>query len=179
MTRVRLTPEERGTCHEGGKWIPALCTILGTLMLLLVVVSCLPMVIARMTGYEVYNVVSGSMEPEIPVGSIIYVREAEPETVEADDIIAFVRDGAIVTHRVEENRYVEGEFVTKGDANQKEDMEPVKYGSLKGKVAFHVPFLGTVMRLLSGSVGKLYAALLILCGAMFHMLAKILRDRQN
>ena len=99
--------------------------------------------------------------------------------MEADDIIAFVRDGAIVTHRVEENRYVEGEFVTKGDANQKEDMEPVKYGSLKGKVAFHVPFLGTVMRLLSGSVGKLYAALLILCGAMFHMLAKILRDRQD
>ena len=47
--------------------IPALCNIVGTFILLSVIITCLPATVPRLLGYEVYNVVSGSMQPEIPV----------------------------------------------------------------------------------------------------------------
>ena len=92
-------------------------------------------------------------------------------------MIAFMKDGSVITHRVEENRYVEGEFITKGDANSKEDLAPVAYDSLVGKAVWHLPVLGRVMSLLAGTTGKVYAALFAACGVMFHMLAGILRER--
>lgn len=168
-------PSER----KGRKPFPALCSVLGTLILLGVIAAFLPLTVPRLMGYEIYEVVSGSMEPEIPVGSVIYVRAAQPQEVEAGDVIAFQKDGSVITHRVEENRYVEGEFVTKGDANREEDMMPVAYDSLIGKVERHVPVLGIIMSLLASNTGKLYAVLLAVCGVMFHMLAGILRDRQG
>lgn len=169
----------RPSDRKGRKAFPALCSMLGTLILLGVIIAFLPLTVPRLMGYDIYEVVSGSMEPEIPVGSVIYVKAARPEEVEAGDVIAFHRDGTVVTHRVEENHYVEGEFVTKGDANREEDMEPVAYNSLIGKVERHIPVLGIVMTLLASNTGKLYAVLLAVCGAMFHMLAGILRDRQG
>lgn len=165
--------------RKGRKFFPALCSVFGTVILLGVIAAFFPLTVPRLMGYNIYEVVSGSMEPEIPVGSVIYVKAAEPETVEAGDIIAFVQNGSVITHRVEENRYVEGEFVTKGDANKEEDMEPVAYGSLIGRVERHIPVLGIVMTLLASNTGKLYAALLALCGVLFHMLAGVLRNRED
>lgn len=175
----RTEPVLRPSGSKGRRAFPALCSALGTLILVGVIAAFLPLTVPRLMGYGIYEVVSGSMEPEIPVGSVVYVKAARPEEVEAGDVIAFNKGGSVITHRVEENRYVEGEFVTKGDANSKEDMEPVKYGSLEGKVVYHFPVLGRIMTLVSGNVGKLYAALLVLCGVMFHMLAGVLRGRQG
>ena len=111
---------------KGGKLIPALCNIAGTLILLSVIASCLPVTVPRFMGYEIYNVVSGSMEPEIPVGSLLYIKETEPEGMEEGEVIAFygmADAGAIITHRVVENRVVMGELITKGDENEKEDIK--------------------------------------------------------
>ena len=163
--------------RKGRKVFPALYSVLGTVILLAVMGAFLPLTVPRLLGYEIYEVVSGSMEPEIPVGSILYVGEMQPEEVKEGDVIAFEKGGATVTHRVEENRYVEGEFITKGDANSREDMEPVKYESLIGKVVFHLPVLGTLMSLMSGHAGKLYAVAFAACGVLFHMLAGVLRER--
>nr|WP_289768760.1 signal peptidase I [uncultured Acetatifactor sp.] len=165
--------------RKGRKVFPALCSMLGTLILLGVIAAFLPLTVPRLMGYGIYEVVSGSMEPEIPVGSVIYVKAAQPDTVEAGDIIAFYKDESVITHRVEENRYVEGEFITKGDANREEDMEPVPYNSVMGKVERHIPALGIVLTLLASNTGKLYAVLLAVCGVMFHMLAGILRNRER
>ena len=104
--------------------IPALCNILGTLILLSVILSCLPPAMARIRGDQIYNVVSGSMEPGIPVGSAIYVQAVEPEAVEEGDVIAFYSGTSVIAHRVVRNQTVEGEFTTKGDANEQEDMNP-------------------------------------------------------
>ena len=175
----RIESVPRPSDRKGRKLFPALCSVLGTLILLGVIAAFLPLTVPRLMGYEIYEVVSGSMEPEIPVGSVIYVKAAQPQEVEAGDVIAFQKDGSVITHRVEENHYVEGEFITKGDANREEDVEPVAYGSLIGKVERHVPVLGIVMSLLASNTGKLYAVLLAVCGVMFHMLSAILRDRQG
>ena len=175
---TRLESTVGNSENKGGKVFPALCSVLGTLILLGVIAAFIPLTVPRLMGYEIYEVVSGSMEPEIPVGSILYVEETPPEEIEAGDVIAFMRNDTVVSHRVEENRYVEGEFITKGDANSEEDTVPVPYDSLVGKSVYHLPVLGTLMTMLAGDVGKLYALAFAACGVMFHMLAAILSSRR-
>lgn len=135
-----------------------ICRALSVLILVAVVAVCIPMTVPRLMGYEVYVVVSGSMEPAIPVGSALYVEAAAPEEVAAGDVIAFYDRGVVITHRVVENHVVEGEFITKGDANAENDMAPVPYGALIGRMARSVPYLGNVMAVCSGTKGKIYLA---------------------
>lgn len=170
-----------GSSTSGGRrprrLLPAFCNVAGTLMLVCVILSCLPLTIPRFLGYEIYTVVSGSMEPAIPVGSAVYVAETAPEEIQDGDVIAFVSEGSVVTHRVVRNRLVEGEFVTRGDANDAEDMHPIDYEDLIGRVEYHVPFIGQLMVLYTGTVGKIYVICFAACGAMLNMLAGRLRDR--
>ena len=163
--------------RKGRKVFPALCSMLGTLILLGVIAAFLPLTVPRLMGYGIYEVVSGSMEPEIPVGSVIYVKAAQPDTVEAGDIIAFYKDESVITHRVEENRYVEGEFITKGDANEENDMNPVGYNELIGRVCLHYPVVGAFLEVCTSNVGKVYLICFAACGAMLNMLAGRLRNR--
>lgn len=163
---------------KGGNIIPALCNVVGTLILIGVIGTCLPVMIPQFMGYQVYNVVSGSMEPEIPVGSVIYVKNVEPETIVEGDIIAFQSEDSVIAHRVVKNKTIEGTFTTKGDANEKEDMNDVPYGALIGKVSAHYPLLGGMLAVYTSSIGKIYAVCFAACGAMFNLLAGRLRERR-
>jgi signal peptidase I len=156
-----------------------LCRVLGTLILLGVIVLFLPMTAPRLLGYQVYNVVSGSMEPAIPMGSLILVDATPAEELTAGDVAAFDSGGSVVAHRVKDNHLVEGELITQGDANEEADFTPVPYASVRGKVVRHVAYLGGLMELLASPVGKVYAGLLTACGVMFHMLAARLWERSK
>lgn len=160
-----------------GKIIPALCNILGTLILASVILTCIPITIPRLMGYEVYNIVSGSMEPSIPVGSLVYVQAAVPSDIREGEVIAYHGGGSTITHRVVQNRLVEGEFITKGDANDQEDINTVPYTSLVGRVKYHVPVVGRFLVIYTSGLGKIYVICFAACGAMFNMLAGRLRSR--
>ena len=175
----KRTPSARRPVKKGGKFFPALCNIIGTLILIAVIATSLPLTVPRLLGFEIYSVVSGSMEPALPMGSIVYVEHVEPETVEPDDIIAYNVDGSIITHRVVENHFVEGEYVTKGDANEKEDFNNVHYRDLIGRVKYHFPVIGHYLMLYSQQVTKVYLLALAACGVMFNMLAGSIRKKNE
>lgn len=156
-----------------------LCTLFGTLILLVVILACLAAVVPRALGYEIYHIVSGSMEPEIPVGSVIYVDATLPEDMAAGDIIAFWRDDAVVAHRVVENRVIEGELITKGDANEQEDVSPAAYRDVIGRVAKHYPYIGAILVLFATTVGKVYVVCFAACGAMLNILGSRIRHRMR
>ncbi|GFI51378.1 MAG: signal peptidase I [Lachnospiraceae bacterium] len=164
---------------KGGKFVPALCNLIGTLILISVIATCLPVTVPRFMGYGIYHVVSGSMAPEIPVGSAIYVKAAEPETIAEGDIIAFESGEVVITHRVVQNKTVEGTFTTKGDANEGEDMNDVPYAAVIGRVTAHFPVLGELMEVYTSTIGKVYAVCFAACGAMFNILAGRLRERNR
>lgn len=148
-----------------------ICTGLGTFLLLTVIAACIPFTLPRLLGYQVYAVISGSMEPAVSVGSLVYVRQTEPEAVEENDVIAFYAaesSGAIILHRVVENRTVDGTFITKGDANAQPDLSPVSYSRLLGIAEKTVPHLGQLALILSGTWGKLAALSLVLAAVMLH-----------
>ena len=146
-------------------------------LLVLLVVVCVPLTVPRFFGVHIYSVVSGSMEPGIPVGSAIYVQAVEPEIVEEGDVIAFYSGTSVIAHRVVRNQTVEGEFTTKGDANEQEDMNPVRYGELIGRVSCHYPVLGLLLEAYTSTLGKVYLICFAACGAMLNMLAGRLRNR--
>lgn len=158
----------------------AVCSTLGTVLLIALVAVLVPAVVPRAFGFQVYEVISGSMAPDIPTGSLVYVRRAEPEQIQEGDVIVFDGgDGALITHRVVENRTLMGEFVTKGDANEKEDPNPIAYDQLKGKVAGSIPWLGWIAGLLSRIRGKLIAAGMIAGAVLLHAAAVILKSGQQ
>ena len=178
MTNKGSKPARRPV-KKGGKFFPALCNIIGTLILLAVIITSFPIALPRFFGYNIYNVETGSMEPALPVGSVIYVETVEPDLVQPGDIIAYNVDGTIVTHRVVENRFVKGEYVTKEDANAQEDFTNVQYSDLIGRVKYHIPMIGRFMMLYASTVGKIYLLGLAACGVMFNMLAGRIRSRQD
>ena len=175
----RRTSSLQRPIKKGGKFIPALCNIIGTLILAAVILTSVPLAVPRLLGYEIYNVTSGSMEPALPVGSVIYVQRVAPETVKEGEIIAYYVDGTVITHRVVENRFVEGEFVTKGDANDMEDFSNTHYSDLVGVVKYHIPVLGDYLMVYSNQLTKVYLLTLAFCGVMFNMLAGRMRRRQE
>ncbi|MBR1780943.1 MAG: signal peptidase I [Oscillospiraceae bacterium] len=174
----RTVPQKQKKTRKRGGWIlPFLCNLLGTVFLLAVIAVLLPVTLPKVMGFQVYRIVSASMEPTIPVGSIVYVEPARGSEIELNEIIAFQDEGSVVTHRVKENHPVEGEFITQGDANAVEDLTPVAYSSLIGRVKYHFPYMGDLMYFVTGTLGKVYLVCVIACGVMLQILAHRLRDR--
>ena len=162
--------------------VAAICSALGTLLLIIIVVACLPLTVPKVFGYEMYTVISGSMEPSIPTGSLVYIKDMDPQNVADGDVIAFYGghdSNAIITHRVVKNRVVMGEFITKGDANEKEDMNPIPYMNFLGRVELSIPVVGELAQLLTSMEGKIAAGTLIGVAVILQLLASLLDRRRD
>lgn len=145
--------------------------ILSGVLVAMVVLAAVSLVLLRMMGYQVFNVVSGSMEPTYSVGDLIYVKSVDPDAVEVGDPITFVLNENLVvaTHRViridAENRH----FYTKGDANETADAAPVHFNNLIGIPTLSIPKLGYVSDFIQHPPGTYIAigAGLMLIAALF------------
>lgn len=158
------------------------CRCLGTLILVIVILASIPATVPRLFNWQVYSVISGSMEPAIHVGSLVCVQPCKPETILEGDVIAFYSSdvsGAVIVHRVLSNRVLGGEFVTKGDANETEDLHPVGYERFQGKVRLTIPYMGQILYLTSTPEGKLASISAIFLAAMLHMVGAALRKTKK
>lgn len=130
------------------RWIGIVVTVL----LVLSVLLCLYVVTQVLTngyvsfgGFMLFRVVTGSMEPAIPVGSLLVSQQVDIGAVMLDDIICFRTQeseiwGKVVTHRVV--GIVSGAdgallLETKGDANLVMDGYYVSQDNFIGKVIWH------------------------------------------
>lgn len=95
-------------------------------------------------GKQMYAVLTASMEPTHPEGSIVVVDKADPQTIQENDVITFGLDGfdVVITHRVIGIDSEQQWFYTKGDNNAAADFAPVPFANLIGKVDYGVPRLG-------------------------------------
>lgn len=83
-------------------------------------------------GYRTGKVLTGSMEDTLPTGSVVIIKETKD--VEENDIIFFIaQDGTYVVHRYIDTND-DGTLVTKGDANEYADFDPVTIEQVEGKV---------------------------------------------
>ena len=105
-------------------------------------------------GFRYYIVLTDSMVPEFSSGDMVFVKRTGAEKIKEGDIITFNPSSgsdAYLTHRVTkkipdyENTGVTC-FKTKGDANNSEDSFLIDESRVIGKVQFHVPKLGVIVR---------------------------------
>lgn len=149
--------------------------------MLLVILFTAPLTIPKLFGIQIYAVLSGSMEPEYPIGSVVYVKTVQPEQIQVGDVITFQlpeEADVVMTHRVVEMDTDAMAFLTKGDANEQVDEEEVDYERLIGKAVFCIPELAIISNLLNTTTGKAIAFSLFALSFICWVLADLLKPRK-
>ncbi len=137
--------------------IAKVCNFIGVLLMLIVIVVMVPLTVPKFFGYNVYAVLTGSMTPAYSVGSVLFVQKCEAEEIETGDVITFglgTGTDNVMTHRVVEIDEKSGCFITKGDANDAVDSEPVRFDRLIGKVVLCIPGMAEVSGFVNSTTGK-------------------------
>lgn len=137
--------------------------------------------LGRVTPYEALVVRSGSMEPTIPIGSIVIVdRAAHSPTI---GTIASFRepDGSVVTHRIV--GIEAGRYLTRGEANSSVDAERRPPATLYGTVVASVPLAGYAVHALQQPAAFLLLLLgsggLLVLGALRTIYDEVVRLRRH
>ncbi len=157
-------------------------TIINTILIIEVLVIVI-LFIPKLFKIQVYVVTSGSMEPKYPTGSIIYVKETNPNDIKPGDAITFYLNGSniIATHEVYEIDKDNYEFRTQGINNKDEngniihDASPVKYSSLIGKPVLCIKKLGYASQFITSSLGKI----ILISLTIFIILIDLILDKFN
>lgn len=123
-------------------------------------------------GYRIYAVLSGSMTPIYPKGSIVIVKLTEPSNIEVGDDITFYNPDSsheIWTHRVTQVVTDYGNngrcFKTQGVANSYEDSFITLGGNVVGVVEFSIPYAGYILEYIQNNI--LISIVIILLVFMF------------
>lgn len=132
----------------------------------------------RLFGYEVYAVVSESMQPEYMVGSILFTKQLPPREVEVGECVTYRESGRFITHRVIEIDRENRKFLTKGDSNRFPD-RPVAFDQLVGRTsAFNIPYLGYIAIWIRRGAGKILIAIAAAV-CVFRLLRRNTKDERK
>lgn len=121
---------------------------LTTIIVVMVAILAIPLVGIRIVGIDILTVLSPSMEPKYPTGSLIYLVDVDPAKLEVEDVITYrISEKTTATHRIKEIIPDEDDpsivrFRTKGDNNDDYDGSLVEFEQVEGKVIFCIPLLG-------------------------------------
>ncbi len=129
-------------------------------------------------GYKIYSVLTGSMSPTIESGGLIIVKEVSPKSIRQGDVITFksVSTNNVTTHRVVDIDTDDGiKFITKGDANNVQDTNPVDSSLLIGKVVKFIPYAGSVAMFIQKNMFLIIAGL-IMAFIIFMAIVRIIKS---
>ncbi len=154
---------------------------------LVVAVLSISVVVPRLGGATMYTILTGSMKPGMPPGTIVAVRPTPSDRIKAGDVITFQLksgDPTVVTHRVVSvGVALDGrrQFTTKGDANNAPDVHRVIPEQIRGVRWYSVPYVAYPSLLVGGNIRQVVVmgsvALLLGYAAMSFLGAA--RDRRR
>ncbi|MEO9323904.1 signal peptidase I [Nocardioides sp. C4-1] len=174
--------EPRHVLRLLGRWAGRVA-LLAVVAAVVVVIGVLFVLPRAMQG-SALTVLTGSMTPDIPVGSVVLIRPVDPGTLEVGDVATYQvtpEKDAYVTHRVVriDRSTTPASFIFKGDANRGEDTEPVPAAAIRGEVVLHVPYLGTARDAVQGRGGIAGLVVLVLGAYAVSQVAGAVRDRRR
>ena len=129
------------------KVLKALGEVLATLVMVAAIGLLAFMLLGPRFGWYTHPVLTGSMEPALPVGGVIVTRPIPVGAVKVGDIVTLLEGENLVTHRVVEVSLSQTDeqllFKTKGDANQEPDPGPFAIqGDQVALTVFYIPYVG-------------------------------------
>lgn len=161
-------------------------TVVWIVLAVIVLVLAAAVVVPRLGGATPFTVLTGSMRPEYPPGTLVVVKPVAAADIKVGDVITYqLRSGrsSVVTHRVVAAGASTGgtrelSFRTQGDANAVQDEAAVRPEQIRGRLWYSVPHLGRVNQLLTG--GQRQIAVTVVAGSLLGyaalMIASSVRD---
>ena len=158
--------EKPNIAKKIGSSLATLACITAALLCILIVAQVYTQGYVNIAGFSVFRVITGSMEPEIPIGSLLLSREVPISEIENKDIVCFISkepptQGKVITHRVVGiTTKADGSILleTRGDANLVTDRYYVTVDNLIGRVTWYTKegnLMAGVMSFLTNEVGFL------------------------
>jgi signal peptidase len=178
----RAAPRERGLLHALGLGLSA--GVLGLVVALALVLVVVP----RLAGATPLTVLTSSMEPRLPPGTLIVVRPVETADVRVGDVVTYqIESGRpeVISHRVIEIvSSTDGStaFVTKGDNNDTADDALVRPEQVRGTLWYSLPWLGFVNQAVAGQAKSWIVPLLaivLLAYAGYMIVTGLLQRRRD
>jgi len=142
--------------------VQMMCAVFSWVIIAVLAVGILTIVAPLPFGVKMLNVQSGSMEPELPVSSLLWIVPTKFEKIKlGDDVTYKINSGTNVTHRVididRENRTLVAQGI-----HASEFADLVRYDQVVGVVRFHMKQLGGVMDKLNGDTGIYIKIMIVL-----------------
>ena len=134
MRRPRLTAT---ALPVAARWLGQFAT---SSVIWLIMLSVVPIA----WGWQPRAIISGSMEPRIHVGDVVVIAPGTPKDLTAGQVISFTdpnQPSRVLTHRLVQ-KYPDGTWQTKGDANPTPDTSPIRESAIVGKPRILVPWVG-------------------------------------
>lgn len=123
---------------------------------LVLALAALLVVVPKATGSTPLTVLTSSMEPTFPPGTLLVVRPVDTDLVEPGDVLTYQLESgeaAVVTHRVVQvvsSSDGTRSFVMRGDANGSVDADAVMPVQVRGAVWYSLPLVGWVAQAVGG-----------------------------
>jgi signal peptidase len=150
VTSRRTSSAGSGVLHSIGVGLSA------GLLLVVVALAVVLVVVPKATGSTPLTVLTSSMEPSLPPGTLLVVRPTPVEEIRVGDVMTYqIESGRpeVISHRVTEivsSSDGTTSFITKGDNNDAPDDEAVLPVQVKGTLWYSVPVLGFVNQAVNG-----------------------------
>ena len=114
--------------------------------------------------YKAYLISTESMEPELKKGDAIIIKKVAEDQLRVNDIVTFKINGEIITHRIVRIDDVNSEkfYITKGDNNNVEDSDELRFSDIEGKKIIKIPHLGNIVAGLKNGIVIILVVLIAL-----------------
>ena len=138
---------------------------------LVAALAALVIVLPLVSGGTALTVLTSSMEPKYPAGTLIVTRPTPVDQIRVGDVLTYqIHSGspAVISHRViTRSISTDGttSFITQGDNNSDPDAAPVQAVQAKGTLWYAIPLLGWVNNAISGESRGILVPLV--AGALF------------
>lgn len=158
------------------KWISRFVAVLTVAIALFASIFSVP----RLAGINPYIILSGSMEPTIPTGSVVFINTKD-RNVSENDVIAFQigeeGNAVTVTHRAIEIK--DGYITTKGDNNEYPDANPITEQNVVGTYMMHLPQAGYIISKLNQKQKIAIVIALLAANGVCFILENVLDDEEE
>ncbi|MDW7649922.1 MAG: signal peptidase I [Bacillota bacterium] len=115
-----------------------------------------------LSNFKPLTVISDSMSPTLKAGHVVVIRNVPSKDIEPGDIITFnnmPESETYITHRVVKVNS-DGSFITRGDANQTNDLAPVPAENVVGRVIVAIPYFGYLVEFTRSKLGMIIMIIL-------------------
>ena len=128
--------------------------------------------------YKAYVITTNSMEPELKKDDVVVIKKAKADYLKQGDIITFKQNGETITHRIVQIDDIEDGklYITKGDNNNVQDEQGLRFDQIEGKLVIKIPQLG---KMVASFKNGIIIVLVLLISAIIYLNRITAKERSN